>query len=381
MVRRLGFVSISVAVAIVLTEVTLNLFFRIDDPYRLYKRVREGPRYIESQFFPNERFIFYPEPELSGMAAQTRFTTDNLGFRGSDIHMPKPPNEYRIFMVGGSTTECLYLDDTATVPARLQSTLNRRLPSETTYRVYNAGKGGDQTCDHVAMISQRSAHLQPDMMILLAGLNDLLAAMNKVDYLHLPERPGTTVSFLDMSKYFLTEFQIPRRLYHLLHRQSESEVMQEIPFHSSYNRQVALCNSHPVAAAGPRTDLSHYAENLRTIIGVAMAHKITLICVAQATTWNSTVDPGAAEWHWLLLQNGIRYSDRSMDAAMGAYNDVTRRLAREFNLPFLDLAQLLPKSREYIYDDCHFNIEGAEIVGAMLGEMLIRDNLLSRSDR
>lgn len=381
MTRRLGFVFISVVVAVILTEMTLTLFFRIDDPYRLCKRDREGPRYIESQFFPNERYIFYPEPELSGMAAQARFTTDNLGFRGSEIHTPKPPNEYRIFMVGGSTTECLYLDDTATVPARLQYVLNRRLPSETSYRVYNAGKGGDQTCDHIAMISQRIVRLQPDMIILLAGLNDLLAAINKVDYLHLPDRQSPTVSFLDITKYFLTEFQIPRRLYCLFHRQSESEAMQEIPFHSSYKRQAALCSSHPVAATGPRTDLSHYAENLRTIIGIAMAHKIKLVCVAQATTWNSTVDPGAAEWHWLLLQNGIRYSDRSMDAAMEAYNDVTRRLAREFDLPFLDLAQLLPKSREYIYDDCHFNIKGAATVAAMLGEMLICDSLLSRPDR
>ena len=52
------------------------------------------------------------------------FTTNNMGFRGDELTMPKPANEFRIFMVGGSTTECLYLDDSKALTRVLQNELN-----------------------------------------------------------------------------------------------------------------------------------------------------------------------------------------------------------------------------------------------------------------
>ena len=82
-------------------------------------------RYIDSQFQPNQHYVFHCEKELSGVQDSARFTTNNYGYRGEELIEPKPEDEFRIFMVGGSTTECLFLDDTLAVTYHLQNKLKR----------------------------------------------------------------------------------------------------------------------------------------------------------------------------------------------------------------------------------------------------------------
>jgi len=371
--RNIIWISLSFVIAVVLTEIALTLFSPIADPNVARKSRLPEMEYIESQFFPNETYVFYPEKELSQMGDYARFTTDNMGFRGRDLVMPKPADEYRVFMVGGSTTECLYLDDEATITADLEKLMNTRRADNLTVRIYNAGKGGDKSYDHIAMISQRIVHLQPDMIILFSGINDLLAAMAGVDYLHYPQKRRTHYSFSDLAGLLATEFQIPRRISIIFHTRSEREIRQALPFHSNYRNLVRLRKSNPLSSSPPRTDLAAFETNLRTIVGICRANDIELVLLTQPTTWNSRLDTGIAAWHWMNCCDTVSYREADMDRAMEQYNDVTRRLASEFNLPLVDLGRVLPKSSEIMYDDCHFNVNGARVAAECVARLLRKD--------
>ncbi len=377
MKKNLLTVCVSIVIGLILTEVGLRLLRPIGDPLVEQKLTRSPVKYIESQFFPHEAYLFYPEEELPYMAERTRFTTNNMGFRGPHLAVTKPKNEIWLFMVGGSTTECLYLDDDATITANLEQYLAAACPDTMAIRVYNAGKGGDKTYDHVAMISQRIVHLEPDMIILFCGLNDLLAAMADVDYLHLPSDRRTAYSLLDLLAQLATELQIPRHVISLLSRGSDAELRQAIPFHSNYKNLAQLCRSYPLSDRPPRIDLAAYERNVRTIIGIARGHNIKLMLLTQPTTWNSRFDPRVSDWHWMNCSDGKRYREGDMDRAMEAYNDVTRRLAREFDIPVIDLARMFPKSLEVIYDDCHFNVNGAKTTALWISTKLIEDGILN----
>lgn len=378
MKKNLIWIGSSIAIAIALTEIALTLFFPIADPNAGRKSRLPDMEYIESQFFPNEAYVFYPEKGLAHMGEYARFTTNNMGFRGRDLMMPKPADEYRIFMVGGSTTECLYLDDEATVTADLERIANSFSPDGLKVRVYNAGKGGDRSFDHVAMISQRIVHLQPDMIILFSGINDLLAAMADVDYLHCPQKRRTGYSFTDLIGLLATEFQIPRGISLLMHRRSESEIRQALPFHSDYRRLVQVRKSKRLSPSPPRTDLASYASNLRTIIGICRAQNIQLVLMTQPTTWNSRIDTTTASWHWMNCCDSVTYREADMDRAMKQYNDVTRRLASQFDVPLVDLGRVLPKSSDIMYDDCHFNLNGARIAAECIAGYLKEDLYTTR---
>lgn len=371
---------ISMTVITIIGEICLTLFFPIDDPYQMAKDSRnQNFKYIESQFLPHQDYTFYPEPELSRMSKQAHFTTNNMGFRGSDIIQPKPKGEFRIFMIGGSTTECLFLDDTLATTFLLERYINRHLKKEKDIRVYNAGKSGDRSYDHIAMISQRLVHLQPDMLIVFAGINDLTAAIYEADYTHPFVESGATLSLGRLLIYLATEFQLPRRFYYLIRRfsggQSDDDILRAISYRSEYKRMVELRRSHPVSDKFPRIDLDSYRSNLKSIIGLARVHNIRLLLMTQATTWNSEIDPETTDWQWATFRNGITYSEQNLETALKEYNGVMRQLAAENKLLLFDLAGSIPKSLEFFYDDCHFNINGAEWTAEKLGVYLIEENV------
>ena len=66
-------------------------------------------------------------------------------------------------MVGGSTTECLYLDDQDTWPEVLQQKL---APGRPGLDVVNAGHAGDSTREHIALLAQRIVPFEPDVVVL-----------------------------------------------------------------------------------------------------------------------------------------------------------------------------------------------------------------------
>jgi lysophospholipase L1-like esterase len=362
--RRLAKPALAIGTSLIcllVAEFALRRIAPLQDPYAADKVPREGiNQYIKSEHAKNLRLVTEPEADLPGMHGPNVFTTNNLGFRGEELTIPKPANEFRIFMVGGSTTECLYLDDTKAITTVLQNELNKQRGANLQVRVYGAGKSGDASDDHCSMIVHRIVQLQPDMIIVFAGINDLTRGIVNYDYLHyVKDAPAERLRQL---KYLATESQIVRRFYYLFRRnpQNITQVFQEIHLRSDFREKVRLCNSLPLSNERPRVDLTAYANNLRTIAGVAQAHQIKLVLMTQQSTWNGPDDANVKEWQWLLCRSGIRYREDYMNEALTALNDQTRQVAREFSVPVYDLALTMPKSRDFFYDDVHFNDRGAQ---------------------
>ena len=372
----------SIAVGLLLTETALQLFFPIEDPYQKHKDgKRLSLRYIESQFLPHQDWTFYCEPQLSGMADSARFTTNNLGFRGPELIRPKPADELRIFMVGGSTTECLFLDDTLAVTHLLQDKLREFYADSLNVKVYNAGKSGDKSYDHIAMLSHRILHLQPDLVIIFAGINDLTAAQYDKDYIHMPVYDVyPDLNIINLARYFLTEFQLPRRLYYIFQpifaAPTPEQIQMAIEFKSNYKGLVALKESYPISDTPPKLDLPPYRRNLESIVGLCESHSVQLVFMTQAVTWDSRIDPDVTDWQWITYKNGHHYKEEDMARAMAEYNLVMKSVAEKYDLPLFDLPEYMPKSLEFFYDDCHFNIAGSKRAAKLLSEFLHDNNLL-----
>ena len=365
----------SLVIALIIAEVILTLFLPFPDPYYPHK-IRPTERdYVPSAFAPYDTFQLAVEPDLPGVTGTSVFSTNNLGFRGRPVEVEKPANEFRIFLVGGSALECFYLDDSEVISQRLEERLAGRVPAALTVRVYNTAKSGDRTYDHVAMVAHRIAHLEPDLIIVLAGINDLRGAMNGIDYLLFRPRKERW-SFVQLLRLAATEFQLPRRVYAVLRRSRERERLEEITLTSDIKGDVALRRSRPMTDQVPAENLSAYVKNLTTLIATTRAAGAEPVLLTQPTTWNSRVDPRAEEWHWMTLVGGTVYREDLLDAAMGRYNDALTAVARRHGAATFDLAAALPKSLEFFYDDVHFNVRGADTTAALLAEFLVDQGLM-----
>jgi lysophospholipase L1-like esterase len=356
-------------ISLLIAEIGLRLVARVPDPTESDKRLKH---YIISQWPPYVHYTITVEKGLPGVSGPTRFTTNNMGFRGSDLVNPKPPGEFRIFMVGGSTTECFLLDDHHAIDAVLQRELAKLDHSGRTIKVYNAAKSGDKTVDHIAMIGHRIAHLEPDMIIVFAGINDL----RPYDYLHLYNQQRERLSLLRLLVLASTEFQLPRRVYYSLSRYQKA--FGAVTLETSIKKEARIRREAPIMNEKPVDNTAPYRDNLLTIAGVARAHRIRLVYMTQQETWNSKVDPQAEEWQWLLYVPEARRTHRAdlMDTALESLNDVMRQVAVDRQIPLYDLRKILPQSTEFFYDDMHFNVKGAQAAGKGLAEFLIGRRLL-----
>ena len=357
----------AVVVVLVAIELVLRRFAPIEDPYVEFKLHGTAVNQYVASEFPRNHEVFTRHSRVDGSAtaaqatAKRRFTTNNVGFRGEPLARPKPSGEVRVFITGASTAECLYLDDAQAIHAVVQSQVAAQLGPGRTVKVYNSAKSHGRSYDHVAMVVHRLVHLEPDLIIFFAGLNDLIASIYGTDYLHFTQSAPRRLPAGMLARMLLTEGQIPRRLLSLL--KSRPSVTPE---------------GRPRPAPGsrtgnPPTNLSGYRENLMTIAGAARAHDVPVLFVTQPTTWNSSVDPAVQQWQTNLQG----YTEEQMDAALNMFNNVVRDLPAADGLVVCDLANAIPKSTQYFYDDAQFTVAGAQLAGEMLGRSIQEHQLVT----
>ena len=369
--RSVALSVLALIVSVAVAELILWVIAPLPDPHAIDKRQMGERVYVPSSFRPGDTVLLYPEPGLPGVSGPGRLSINNAGYRGGPLAIPKPDGEFRIFMLGGSTTESLYLDDRETITHHLEQLLAEHRPDARRVRVYNAGKSGDRSYDHVAMLAHRIVHLQPDLVIVFAGVNDMVAGLMREDYLLFEH--GTAVDRSPVGRllrYLSTESQIMRRVWAARHRQLHVDLRRRITIVSDYAKKAALASAQPVSDSLPRIDTLPYAENLATLAGIARAHGFEMIFMTQPSTWMSEDDPDVRRWHWITYLAETRYREELLEAALERYNETMRRSARTHGVTLLDLSHTVPKSLAYFYDDVHLNEAGTRRVAELLANVI-----------
>ena len=98
-------------------------------------------------------------------------TYNSYGFRGDEFEKEKPDNTFRIFTIGGSTTEGSTADDDKTWPGHLQQIIDEKTTGEK-IEIINAGISGAGSEQEYNMIKNKISSLDPDLIIMYDGWND-----------------------------------------------------------------------------------------------------------------------------------------------------------------------------------------------------------------
>jgi hypothetical protein len=67
-----------------------------------------------------------------------------------------------------------------------------------------------------------------------------------------------------------------------------------------------------------------------------------------------------------------------MTDGMKQFNDVTKKIAAETGVHFVDLDAAMPKTIEHMYDDCHYTAKGNELIAEELAKAIIAAELVPR---
>jgi len=113
---------------------------------------------------------------------------NSLGFRGAEISTAKPEGTLRVAVVGGSAAFGVGVHDDETIEAYLATALSERLgrPVE----VINGAVTSFNSSQELSQILFRIMPLDPDVIIVYDGRNDIYFGLSPVWEPHYPPRPA-----------------------------------------------------------------------------------------------------------------------------------------------------------------------------------------------
>lgn len=334
---------------------------------------------------PHFQSTLRPNPDiLPGISGEAIFKINSAGIRGEEFTTGQT---YRILAVGGSTTECLYLDQTEV----WTSLLERKL-SEAKHKaiwVGNLGRSGRNTRHHLLQLKYFLPQLPKiDAVLILAGVNDLHIRLSDLEY-----DPDTTARPTFEDDYMRAAFAFaPPALpaYHYkrlgwwrMARTFKDNYLTEVkaqPIQDSTGETLSQWrryrhHAEEIVDAIPdlRTALEEYRRNLNAIVDLAQQRAVRPILLTQPTLWRSGMTQEDTDLLWMggigsfQLGKGHKYySASTLDKIMQQYNETLLDVCRQRAIDCIDLARTLPKDRTVFYDDVHFNETGAQKVAELL---------------
>jgi len=327
----------------------------------------------DDQFYiwpPNLKQYFLPDASIfPGIKDTSFFRVNALGLRGDEKNDSDAVN---IVAIGGSTTECLYLNQNETWPALLERYLNQN--SDRKFRVYNGGRSGLTSQHHVTQI-QKLLESQKwiDIIIVLQGINDLqysLALGNQ--YARKDPQTIYDESFLISPLNDRLPFYKHSYLYVYLAKVKKAiqtyKLGQDPHGYQYVQWRKNRANALGIVDTMPALDssLCDFQKNTTAIIDMVKAKRKRVVFLTQPVSWDEKMPIAQQKLCWFgwigKNQNensGRYYSFSHLKQSMDKYNTLLKEICAANDVECIAIESMLEKDTTTFYDDCHFNESGA----------------------
>lgn len=359
-------------------------------------------RFSATMYFvlaPGLKQQFRPVPDtMPGVSGPSVFSVNAVGTRGTEW---SDDHRVRILAVGGSTTECLYLDDSEAWPHLLEQRINEELGAGTAW-VGNVGRSGHNTRNHILQVEKLLDQFPGvDLLILMIGINDLaLRLLHESDFIPLREESGKYRQKLFYRSFALIppmEPELPffqrlalwqqmRKFKKVVLEPESADNMQDTAG-EIYKEWRSFRQSAPDyrdELPDLSSALTEYAQNIDTIIDGAREHGTHVMLLTQPSLYKEDLEKELADLLWfggvdnfMAAPGSEYYSVSAMKRGLDAYNDVLLSACNQPDVSCVDLAAKLPKDTSVFYDDVHLNESGARKVAEILAATIAGSDLRS----
>jgi lysophospholipase L1-like esterase len=316
--------------------------------------------------------IFHPQPDvMPGIeGSESLFTTNSLGLRGPEL--PTRDSAYRILCVGGSTTECPYIDDSHSWPWRVMQALNQR-PHGRPVWIGNAGMSGFSTVEHLAFLESSSMVSEMDCLMFMVGVNDLCRSLSKNSTAE-EERKAASLAPLWTRSNILG---LVRRRWQATQydRIALEDVMGAVYVVRRERRQAAILHDE-LPDLNP--DLQEYAARIRVLIETCRRKGVRPVFMTQPMLWSNHLSSHAQSLLWLgWIDRGNYCTAKSLSDGIGKYNATLQDTCEQLGVECIDLSPLNGQESLF-FDDCHFNDAGSAAVATLLTRWFAQQGIPDR---
>jgi hypothetical protein len=288
------------------------------------------------------------------------------GFRDAEeVPMPKPLDEVRVFVTGGSTVWGEHSSDPfpvqitneQTIAAHLERILQRKVDAagyDVRVRVVNAGVVGYMLFQGLAQYVYVISHLQPDLVVALDGHNDLDALQ-----LGVPSFRHRNDGTFEREMNHPTVLTLPRQLQRYLEAKSmfvrksgakaRAWISSKAVDSEGWRRQFAV----PPADSAIQRWLDTYSATVRHFDAVAHADGVPILFLAQVelageshkrmTPVETSLQEHWGYYRWLHgpMRARLTYRLEAMSRAQGLwFEDITDVFAGVAETAYIDYTHL-----------------------------------------
>ncbi|MCI0665305.1 MAG: GDSL-type esterase/lipase family protein [Acidobacteria bacterium] len=327
---------------------------------------------------------------MPGISGDSVFSTNSNGIRGDEL---TSQHSYRIMAIGGSTTLCLYLDQSETWTSLLQENLNRHNSNHQVW-VGNGGLSGMNANHHVVALQHLPLkELKVDTVIVLTGINDLIKRLTRdKDYAPISldnptdKRDLLAETFTGTYDAYQNDVIYKRTaIWQLLRRTKRIMTMSAAHIEDEHGSIYVTWRAHRQQASEIRNELpdlssalEEYARNINKMIDIAQEKSAHLIFMTQPTMWKQDLPENLASLLWFGGIGDFQkepgkpyYSVVTLEKGIKAYNETLLQVCQNRQIDCLDLASILNKDTSVFYDDAHFNEGGARKIAQALSEYML----------
>lgn len=315
--------------------IALITLFSIETVFRIYIASNGTPDEQAMYLWSREEInaqdqLVKPVPYLTYIANPDHPEHNTLGYRGNDIELPKPEGVFRIVALGGSTTYSTGTSPEESYPAFLQQIL-RDDYGYTQVEVINGGMSGYSSWENLANFAFRVLELEPDMIIVYAAINDVVAREAGSPDCY---RGENAMRGLNIGRGLWIEQNqalSPSALYRFIAIRF-GLMSNPLDLQSAFAPVDVICNGDPEGSTlADRVDANipiYFERNMRNLVLLAQGNGV----IPVLSTWSYYVDADRPD-HWIN--------------AINQHNDIARQLAEELDISLYDLAINLPVDGEF----------------------------------
>jgi hypothetical protein len=287
---------------------------------------------------------------------------DSEGFIRPSARHSQP--DLSILFLGGSTTECRFVDEEDRFPYLSAVHLEERTASH--INSYNGGVSGSHTMHLIEALLVKGLPMRPQVAVLSENSNDLATQLH-------------------LGGYWTR--QTGRALLFDARPQGEAERVTGRVLLRTFRDAVALHTYARVRSLlAPPADLGldefaevrgraqpfnrddavrSYSASLRTFVAICRAWRIQPVLMTQANRFTDHPDPVV---RMPAMDLGLDYP--AFKGHYDAFNDEIRHVSTEQRVLLIDLAREIPPEATYLYDAVHYNGAGSRLAAAAVARAL-----------
>jgi lysophospholipase L1-like esterase len=319
------------------------------------------------EFNPLYRNVLVPDESamrMSDSLPQKKYVlrVDRQGFiMPSRVH-DRP--DLTIAFLGGSTTECTYVDEDLRFPYLVGRLLERQ--TDLKANSYNAGRSGNNSLHSLNILLNKVVNLKPDIVVMMHNINDLAILMYEKTYWNTNPSRSPIQERLPTLK---TVGHDLRQTFYLVRDLTFPNLARELKRLSPFRGKVKGDEFKDVRGQKITIDqdllVREFSLNLQTFINICRARGIIPVLMTQPSRLTDNPDPLIKKMmHQLEVSQGITYGE--FKGAFDRLNRAIREVGARNRVTVIDLAGEIPPVRENICDVAHFNNRGSKLVAARI---------------